>query len=464
MTTAEKKSPEDRESPTPEPGAPVLGFGKLLNSIGGLQQRLGDFSIDDVTRAEDTANTLIRRLAMLRNRLERIAEIKNAFADVKSAAGRLGAADLELIGAATGETGPLPQAIIDAGKIVQLHRFLKAVPAVSEPEFFEASPDPIGTTESRAKQESSEPVTGPAPSEPETEIPAASYGVETRPASGAIPLPPPSAWENLQPEHAGEATPSETANPPAPAGMDPELARNEADPISSSPLIAEPLPENAAAKVGQKVAIEMPAPAESTMEIQTAPESASELVSRPADTVFDRRLLDDLIENYGELISYPGADDRPEPAPSAKPEDRNPRALPPPSDFAPTNTADDSAARAELDLPPEPNFIMPEPAPAVEAVPMEPVETRTPSVRAADLDRQLKKIIEDYGEYDLYSRPASRNFKKSGIVAFIILGLVLFGVYFLKSPAQSVPTQAGPTLHSSPAAERPAENINRKAE
>jgi hypothetical protein len=51
-----------------------------------------------------------------------------------------------------------------------------------------------------------------------------------------------------------------------------------------------------------------------------------------------------------------------------------------------------------------------------------------------DLDRQLKKIIKDYGEYDLYSGKQPTNLKKAGILAFVFLGLVFGGIYLFKAP------------------------------
>ncbi len=515
MMTAQKQSTADREGPPTEPDSPALGFAKLLNSIEGLQQRLGDFSIEELTRAEDTANTLIRRLALVRNRLDRIAELKNSFADVHSAVGRLTAKDLDLIGAASMETAPSPQAIIDARKIIRLRRFLLAVPSGAEQETFEASLDPLPTTAPAASGFDPDPepeygavVSAPTPSVREAETPALPYGADTWSESGAIPLPAPRENEHLQPDHTREerfSTAHNDDHSQAPSSGAPESAQNEAEPVSSLPWIAEVLPESAAASdAGESFAFATPEPTESIMAIQPAPEAdqpplsesdmreqqanavlllsaphspehpagsnttpefASDVVSPAAETVFDRRLLDELIQNYGELIPYTGTAARPDPAPSADTDGYRVRALPPPADSGFSEATDDSKAHAEPSLPPEPNFVMEEPASAVESTAVIRAERRIPSMRAgADLDRQLKKIIEDYGQYDLYSRPTSRNFKKSGIVAFIILGLVLFGVYFFKSPAQSVPTQPGATLQSAPSGERPADEAIRKTD
>jgi hypothetical protein len=63
--------------------------------------------------------------------------------------------------------------------------------------------------------------------------------------------------------------------------------------------------------------------------------------------------------------------------------------------------------------------------------------------RHGELDRQLKSIIKDYGEYDLYSHRSTINFKTAAIAAFVVLGLVLGGFYFFKVP--TVPTPAAVT-------------------
>ena len=69
--------------------------------------------------------------------------------------------------------------------------------------------------------------------------------------------------------------------------------------------------------------------------------------------------------------------------------------------------------------------------------------------RDGDLDRQFKKIIKDYGEYDLYSDDQTTNLKKAGIVAIVVLGLVLGGIYFFKAP--STPAKTAPAAANSSA-------------
>jgi hypothetical protein len=57
-----------------------------------------------------------------------------------------------------------------------------------------------------------------------------------------------------------------------------------------------------------------------------------------------------------------------------------------------------------------------------------------------EIDRELKNIIKNYGEYDLYShRKATIDFKTAAIAALAVLGLLLGGFYIFKSPSGSAP-------------------------
>jgi hypothetical protein len=132
----------------------------------------------------------------------------------------------------------------------------------------------------------------------------------------------------------------------------------------------------------------------------------------PTNESFDLRLLDDLVSNYGEFVSSPNL-----PATIKKKEQQS---------F-------DSAANDTHEVQP--------------AQPT-PVEATAPIVkRNGDFDRQLKKIIKDYGEYDLYSDKQTTNIKKAGILAFVFLGLVFGGIYFFKAPPSTAKT--GPAAASS---------------
>jgi hypothetical protein len=66
--------------------------------------------------------------------------------------------------------------------------------------------------------------------------------------------------------------------------------------------------------------------------------------------------------------------------------------------------------------------------------------------KSGDLDRQLKKIIKDYGEYDIYERKSVVSFKTGGIIAFAVLGVVLAVLYLFKAPASVPAPQTGAVI------------------
>jgi hypothetical protein len=137
-----------------------------------------------------------------------------------------------------------------------------------------------------------------------------------------------------------------------------------------------------------------------TFEFARNEESAAEAKGEEAaSAAFDQRLLDDLIKNYGEFAS---------PATSTPVE--------PPT--TPSRPAHAQAVRRELR--------MHEPESPEQSVPN--------LTKKGQLDRELKKIIKDYGEVDLYSRQSSINLKTAGIAAFLLLGALLAGFYVFSSP------------------------------
>src|SRR2546430_7468173 len=63
----------------------LAGFGKVLTSIQGLQQRLDDFSVDDISEATEKARTLAVRLSELQRQLATLTEINESIATVRTA-------------------------------------------------------------------------------------------------------------------------------------------------------------------------------------------------------------------------------------------------------------------------------------------------------------------------------------------------------------------------------------------
>src|ERR687891_2904818 len=71
---------------TPPPAATPSaagGFGKVLNSIQGLQQRLDDFSVEDVSRAQSKTENLIRELSLLQLKLNGLSMMEQVVTDAR---------------------------------------------------------------------------------------------------------------------------------------------------------------------------------------------------------------------------------------------------------------------------------------------------------------------------------------------------------------------------------------------
>src|SRR5437762_13930162 len=63
----------------------LAGFGKVLNSIQGLQQRLDDFSVDDISEATEKTRTLAVRLSELQRQLATLTKINQSITTVRTA-------------------------------------------------------------------------------------------------------------------------------------------------------------------------------------------------------------------------------------------------------------------------------------------------------------------------------------------------------------------------------------------
>jgi hypothetical protein len=121
-------------------------------------------------------------------------------------------------------------------------------------------------------------------------------------------------------------------------------------------------------------------------------------VGSAAKTDFDQRLLDDLIKDYGEFAA---SADLPVPLKSR----------------TGTGKTKDQHKHTEWKTPEE-----------------KPVKSNVPGLKKdGELDRQLKKLIKDYGEYDLYRQQSPINLKTGVIAAFLLLAVVFSGFYFFSS-------------------------------
>jgi hypothetical protein len=392
MLSAGKQEMPTDEPPESSRAPTVTGFGKVLSSIQGLQQRLDDFSIEEVSRAEAKAYSLIQSLDDFQSQLAALVKLKEAVASVTAQIDAIPEENFDVISADGLESHPQLRAIVQAGRLVRLHRSLRAAQAIVESsplELQDGQPDP--------------------------EFPHGEAMYNTSDASSFLSRP----ELDFPPAAANDETPIEHAR-----GEDIELGANRAG--ASGSVLAPPSPLSAV--------------------VVTSAPGAHPLAekNRVVKTDFDQRLLNDLIETYGEFAIAPN------PAKSLV--------------TAITTTPKPEVAQAPGHLislqptPAEPAFVksmasgpLGLPAPG-KKFSRPSAASMAPSIKKqGEIDRQLKRIIKDYGEYDLYSPQKSMNLKMIAIVGFVLLGLILGGFYFLKASPTAVPSaiettpQAGTT-------------------
>jgi hypothetical protein len=84
-------------------------------------------------------------------------------------------------------------------------------------------------------------------------------------------------------------------------------------------------------------------------------------------------------------------------------------------------------------------------------------EPAAPNTKArGEIDQQLKSIIRDYGEVDLYSHRTSVDTKTKAILAGALLALALAGLFFLTTPSSppQIPNEAAAVTEPAPASRR----------
>jgi len=361
----------------------LAGFGKVLNSIQGLQQRLDDFSVDDISEATEKARTLAVRLSELQRQLATLTEINQSIATVRTAVDHAANETRELT-KLEGLDRPLQlQAIAQASNLIRFPRVMKAAkdgPRVSSVNFI--------ATDSRINTSKTEPSTATANPAESNKNPSESLQtiqIETTSAS-----PDETAVVGLD----ATASPTNTASAQV----------QETQPWQEEPPArSEQVSQSDTVKVHnptlQTEAKATPVPQPVFESLETAIEKQTEaLVSTSAD--FDQRLLDDLIKNYGEFAASPNLPASIKPA--AKSAAKSKRE---------TEHAESKARVGEF------------------------TKKNLPAVKKeGELDRQLKKLIKDYGEYDLYPQQSPVNLKNGVIAAVLLLALVFSGFNFFSAP------------------------------
>jgi hypothetical protein len=437
MLTAHRQEPQPGTASQPS-GTQAGGFAKVLNSIQGLQQRLDGFSLEEASQAEANVATIIQQLFAVQAKLNRLTEVKQFVASTNWMIGAIPEQNFEQVDLDSLKDHPQLHAIIQASKLIRVHKLMQAARSGVDALVFH---DEVGTL----------PTPGPETS-----------------SFAACSLPPPQASTASLKQAELQVIPPTVEQSPAnnpPEGdwvfsADAELEQTEPPFIEHTVSLINDREDNLTNQTISKRS--------KPTEDETSP------VVR--ETGFDERLLSDLIHAYGEFSPVSKSSPGTSQAKAGKLESRDhvipssamhraraqeissdpelmPRISSKPALFAQEEQAANSqSVILATEQAQNPKTVIAEsPSTGVTlihtALPMlsqpqvnpakpESGKTELPKIKKhGELDRQLKNIIKDYGEYDLYPHENSTNLKKAALAVFAVLAFVLAVFYFLKAPS-----------------------------
>lgn len=414
MFTAENRkslAPVDlAASPMTSPG----GFGKVLSSVQGLQQRLNDFSFEEVSEIETNANSLIQGLSRLQIKLAWLVTLKLALLKSKELIDEAPETDYDLIGPDSLAKHPGLHAIVNADKLIRLHRALQIAKESAEsisltPRKSTPSLTANPVTKNRTEYGEIQPQHPTdleflsAPSSAQKTSETTDDHTETF-DEGDKPL-----FNDLSTGEGSFAGVSDRPITPFAPAREKEIdSEKERPPIqeAQAPTVVQPATQRVLEEVTPKISFPIESSTNRAQSLKPPADAGrdSTKLKMPDASDFDQHLLDELIQNYGEFVISPEVTTSPEES-----------------------------------FRPEPNFVAPTPPLAVERIVTEREPQRAAGIlKHGEIDLQLKKIIKDYGEKDLYSHHKSTKLKKGGIIACILLGLLACGFYYFGTPAKTL--------------------------
>jgi hypothetical protein len=454
MLTAHRENDQDTVKSFAQGHPTTRSFDRVVNSIDGLRERVQKFSVEQLSEVDQSLNAMSSRLAELQKTLKAIREIKDQLEQIKVQ--RAEAESLQQNCMAALDRAVPVQSITQVGTLLKFHRIIKLLNG--------ANNVPIGLASVDSQSRSSPILSTPTDMASKKVIKSR----ETHGFSAHL-----AAMENTSHEGSASEDPA-VANsktsydsdllfhpaPPEIIKLEPALAEleqafvlppNVQDPPVESKATNYTVAEDSAAKVpdcadsktsdefetllhstpepldfgpnetfpndsdntdlsyDNRASIHAPEinaefpdtsdrPGKSYAVVSDAHTEAGTNIQGPPDVDFDQRLLDDLIKNYGEFNvqhNSAGAENGQEAI------DPNSASMPRVDSTATLNPASQRNLPAQR--------------------------------KDGELDLKLKKLIKDYGEYDLYSRQSPINLKTGVVAAFLILALAFSGFYFFSS-------------------------------
>jgi hypothetical protein len=408
MLTARKENNQSKSTPFAQLPPKAGSFDKVVDSIDGLRDRVQGFTLEQVSEADQRLQTMALGLRELQRRLGMLCEMKDRISRLQEPILQAEAdmSDMLEESRLAIDAAPIPAAAVaQVESLLKFRQVIKLLKAAQN----------VSITLSPRDQE----IQAPVIFEP-FEI------VTTPPKTSVIrePLTEPPLTESPRNEEAAVALTE---------------AQDKSEEIYTSPRLEKQLEE---AQFFSNQAADSTQPAEAVGSIliedlhlesidateypqlnrtfpaeeipATSNQTQTEASEEEAD--FDRHLLDDLIRNYGEFSIMPGS---PTTGATVHQESKNETPI--------SKSRTDSSTAVVPSS--QPTFSL--------------------QRKDGELDRKLKKLIKDYGEYDLYSRQTPLKLKTGVIAAFLVLSLVFSGFYFFSSPKSPITPSVSSASQSS---------------
>jgi hypothetical protein len=414
MLTAQKENSPLVTEPLPQHHP--RSFDKVVNSIEGLRERVQGFTLEQVSEVDQRLRTMSLQLGELQRRLRALAEMKQQMGRLQKAVQQAEAESLEQSSLATLVEPIAVESIAQFGTLLKFRRVIKLLKEAKSGSGALAS----------AAAKGSAPVL-PKPVEITPELPKNDHELATDWPAIQHELRERSTNEDIVVVTSAAPEQTEGVFDPAPVEMDFEPKEI----FSNEPADAIFLDENAASIQPREIVAEFadtrdePPPSREAIfeefkgtedtevhlaipETETVETTGQTHTAASEEADFDQRLLDDLIKDYGEFTILPSSTPKDE-------ANKEPK-------HQPTTATPRAKAFATANPPAQPNLPSPR--------------------KDGELDRKLKKLIKDYGEYDLYSRQTPLKLKTGVVAAFLVLTLIFAGFYFFSSPKSTVPASA----------------------
>jgi hypothetical protein len=381
MLTAQKENDHLKTLLNREPT--LRSLDKVVDSIAGLRERVQSFNVEQLSATEQKLQTMSLRLGELQQTLRLLSGITRRMSQLHKLVQQAEAKSLEQSRLLTLENAIPARSLAQVESLLKFQRVIKLVRTT---EAVSGLLDPVNKTLQTPSRIA-------APSKEDH-----AHGRELSPA--VEPIVQGSADSQTVPT---EALPGpdkvQDAYPPEIDFEEFEFSSEDSPNIISAderiPIIQENEPSVAAAET-----TEQPQP----REIDTTLNAGQTRTEATQEADFDRQLLDDLIKNYGEFTVLPGLPSKGNDEHKRETIHSTPR----------LHSATNVSVASHRNVPAQ--------------------------RKDGELDRKLKKLIKDYGEYDLYSKQSPVNLKTGVAGAFLILTLILSGFYFFSSPKSTAST------------------------